>query len=52
MVVKDYFVNGHNMFALDRSRTDAALEVVGESVSCPEIDAKYLGEMWRGRVVS
>ncbi|KAJ9299407.1 hypothetical protein DTO271G3_3029 [Paecilomyces variotii] len=46
-VTKDYFMNGHTMFALDRTNTDAVLDVVGESVDCPRIDVQYLRQMWR-----
>ncbi|GAD98579.1 polyketide synthase [Paecilomyces variotii No. 5] len=49
-VTKDYFMNGHTMFALDRTNTDAALDVVGESVDCPRIDVQYLRQMWQDGV--
>lgn len=42
-VLKDYLVNGHNMFALDRTRTDEAMGGMGEErVKCPPVDAEYL----------
>lgn len=46
-VTKDYFMNGHTMFALDRTNTDKAQDVVGESVECPGIDVQYLRQMWQ-----
>ena len=46
-VLRDYLGMGHNMFALDRAKTQKAIQVVGESVQCPPVDGEYLGEMWR-----
>lgn len=48
-VLKDYFVNGHNMFALDQTRTQEVVKTLGEErVKCPSIDAEYLRKMLIG----
>jgi thioester reductase-like protein len=46
VVMHDYFLNGHCMFALDRTNTDAALQLVGERVNCPPVDEQYLRQLW------
>ena len=45
-VLKDYFTGGHNMFALDQTKTWEAMAVAGASRRCPPMDAKYLREMF------
>lgn len=50
-VLKDYLTNGHNMFALDRTRTERLMgAVVEERVKCPPVDADYLRTMMNGAV--
>ncbi|KAJ9635854.1 hypothetical protein H2199_008207 [Coniosporium tulheliwenetii] len=50
-VLKGYLDAGHIMFALDRSKTDAALRLVGENVACPPVDSDYLRELWKGQTL-
>ncbi|RAK74480.1 lovastatin nonaketide synthase [Aspergillus fijiensis CBS 313.89] len=50
-VAGGYFRRGHQMFALDRRRTDAALGGVKEGwVDCPPVDANYLRALWLQKV--
>lgn len=45
-VLRDYISMGHNMFALDRTRTKLALEAAGiRDDDCPPIDDKFLEGM-------
>lgn len=46
-VLGDYFRQGHNMFALDRSCTDAALAGVEDLAVCPSVDEAYLRALWK-----
>ncbi|KAJ5932761.1 lovastatin nonaketide synthase [Penicillium verrucosum] len=46
-VLGDYFQQGHNMFVLDRSCTDAALAGAEDLVICPAIDEAYLRALWK-----
>ncbi|RAK95330.1 lovastatin nonaketide synthase [Aspergillus ibericus CBS 121593] len=46
--LRDYFLNGHNMFALDSRKATALLAEVKDLVACPPVDAKYLRDLWTG----
>ncbi|PYI10942.1 lovastatin nonaketide synthase [Aspergillus sclerotiicarbonarius CBS 121057] len=46
--LRDYFLNGHNMFALDCRKANALLAEVKDLVECPPVDEKYLRELWTG----
>ncbi|KAJ9490163.1 hypothetical protein VN97_g3106 [Penicillium thymicola] len=46
-VLGDYFRQGHNMFVLDRSCTDAALAGAEDLVICPAVDEAYLRALWK-----
>lgn len=47
-VIRDYFLKGHNMFALGSSKTLEALAAVGGAdVECPPIDAHYFRSMYQ-----
>lgn len=47
-VIRDYFLKGHNMFALDSTKTLDALDAVGGAdVTCPPVDAAYFRSMYQ-----
>ena len=49
-VIREYFLKGHNMFALDSTRTQDALAAVGGAdVSCPPVDAAYFRAMYQSQ---
>ncbi|GAQ46314.1 lovastatin nonaketide synthase [Aspergillus niger] len=46
--LRNYFLNGHNMFALNCRKANALLAEKKDLVACPPVDENYLRDLWMG----
>ncbi|KAI3012330.1 hypothetical protein CBS147346_707 [Aspergillus niger] len=46
--LRDYFLNGHNMFALSCRKANALLAEKKDLMACPPVDENYLRALWKG----